>query len=512
MEQRLWATAPFEFNSLPQTDVRQKWLDYKRQFQYVAASADQAMRVRLRGIFLAVAGSEVQKVYESLVGGNEEADVSLEGVFRRLDGYFAPRRHDTHERFVFWSMQPQEGETLEKFALRAQVQLNKCDFGATAIQSREVAMIDKLVMLAPERVQKEILGRAEVDLAQVNRMIQSHVSIEQQAQSLRPAGAAAGSALNLSVASTSRIQRVSSYHGGHQRSKENFVVNGPVCYRCGYSQHTGDQKCPAKNQKCRSCNKVGHYARVCRSSNPNERLDSRKRHLEPQNSVESSTRAKVNNITTNPTGSDEEDSLSVCAIEEKNDDECIWCNVGGAMVMMLIDSGSKCNILSEASLKFLQQSDAKIGKLQPSDKHFKAYGQENPLEVIGKFEAEIEVGASNGKNKTVGKFYVVKNGDQTLLGRDTARQLNVLRVGLPTGTTNDEQVNSISPKTFPKIRGKLTVSIEFSYKFSSRIQALILKLISTKKYLGSNRSLGESLSPSKSRLKRNLTLSWNKES
>ena len=35
--------------------------------------------------------------------------------------------------------------------------------------------------------------------------------------------------------------------------------------RCGKQEHQPGQKCPAKNAKCKSCHKIGHFQCVCQS-------------------------------------------------------------------------------------------------------------------------------------------------------------------------------------------------------------------------------------------------------
>ena len=35
--------------------------------------------------------------------------------------------------------------------------------------------------------------------------------------------------------------------------------------RCGKQEHQPGQKCPAKNAKCKSCHKIGHFHCVCQS-------------------------------------------------------------------------------------------------------------------------------------------------------------------------------------------------------------------------------------------------------
>ncbi|XP_068669960.1 uncharacterized protein [Montipora capricornis] len=62
-----------------------------------------------------------------------------------------------------------------------------------------------------------------------------------------------------------------------------------------------------------------------------------------------------------------------------------------------------------------------------SSKKLIAYGQKEPIEVIGTFVSEIVCG-SNGKT-CVDEFTVVKGPGRSLLGKSTAEKKEVLRVG-----------------------------------------------------------------------------------
>jgi len=41
---------------------------------------------------------------------------------------------------------------------------------------------------------------------------------------------------------------------------------GQKCSRCGYNEHVHPQYCPAVNQRCNFCSKMGHFHRVCRAA------------------------------------------------------------------------------------------------------------------------------------------------------------------------------------------------------------------------------------------------------
>ncbi|XP_043471652.1 uncharacterized protein K02A2.6-like [Leptopilina heterotoma] len=131
-----------------------------------------------------------------------------------------------------------------------------------------------------------------------------------------------------------------------------------------------------------------------------------------------------------------------------DDDATITCQIGGVNLEMLIDSGSKCNIICEKSWDFLKSQNCKVKSQDRNpDKIFMAYGANEPLTVLGLFEAEIRVGLET----ICGKFYVIKNGLRNLLGKDSAIALKVLKIGIVINALNEVQL--------PKFKG---VTLEFS--------------------------------------------------
>lgn len=80
----------------------------------------------------------------------------------------------------------------------------------------------------------------------------------------------------------------------------------------------------------------------------------------------------------------------------------------------------------------------------------RGYGPEaKPLEIVHAFEANIEVENTNSKHGMNALFYVIKGGQQSLLGKETAKRLGVLKIGLP------NQINSLTvleKRSFPKMK------------------------------------------------------------
>ena len=53
-----------------------------------------------------------------------------------------------------------------------------------------------------------------------------------------------------------------------------YSQNCQACFFCGNSRHATRSQCPARRHKCQLCGKVGHWERVCQSSDPNRQRQS----------------------------------------------------------------------------------------------------------------------------------------------------------------------------------------------------------------------------------------------
>lgn len=161
----------------------------------------------------------------------------------------------------------------------------------------------------------------------------------------------------------------------------------------------------------------------------------------------------VHNVECTDQGEDQEssqDEYSVYRIDS-DDDEFLKCRVGGVEIEMLIDSGSTHNLIDDTTWQFMKLRKAKCyAERFDGSKKFLAYGRV-PLQLLTVFDATIEVldGAETLACDTT--FYVIRGGQQALLGKATASKLGLLRVGLPSAIK--ETVNHVkSARPFPKIK------------------------------------------------------------
>ncbi|XP_058817493.1 uncharacterized protein K02A2.6-like [Topomyia yanbarensis] len=118
--------------------------------------------------------------------------------------------------------------------------------------------------------------------------------------------------------------------------------------------------------------------------------------------------------------------------------------VGGVDVPMTIDSGADANIITQEVWEQMKKADVNaLGMSTDVDRTLTSYAAEKPLQIVGMFSAEVVA----GQNRSFAKFYVVKDGQQCLLGDRTARDLKVLKVGFDVCSVQGD-----GKQPFPKIR------------------------------------------------------------
>lgn len=221
MEDRIWNLPSFECDGVPPAELRQKWIDYKNAFIIISeAIGKKYTAMRWKSIFLAVAGMQLQKIYMMLGGKigpsedddpEEDDDDPFKSMIAKLDAYFTPKKHDTFERHTFHSMAPVEGETFDKFMLRSQVQQKKCNFGQTAKESGDIALVDKMILWAPPDLRKKMLERPSLDVDELARLINSHLSIDQQSKELNKSVLKMNPTMNASYSGATAVCKVGSF-------------------------------------------------------------------------------------------------------------------------------------------------------------------------------------------------------------------------------------------------------------------------------------------------------------
>ena len=191
------------------------------------------------------------------------------------------------------------------------------------------------------------------------------------------------------------------------RQQDKTGIHKVKCYRCGREGHKSmDKNCKAWGQTCRKCKGKDHFERVCKSKPSGN--DFRKEE-KPK---------RVRQV--------EDGDRYAFTVRNSNDTSAnITINVGGIPVQMIIDSGATCNIIDQNLWEHLKLENIRCESTKCKPNVY-PYGSEEPLPVLGKFTANVTVGKTSLDNV---EFIVIEGSGQALLGRATASDLGVLKLG-----------------------------------------------------------------------------------
>ena len=414
---------PFDPHGEP-SGVGRRWQRWLKSFLVYADSkglliaADKAdNKVQRRALLLHSAGEAVQEIFETLTDTGEAK--YYEKAVKALNDYFIPKVNSTYENHLFRSMEQHDGETVAQFVTRLRQVVKDCDYGDQAenqirdqvVQRCKSHELRKKLLEKGEKLTSELLLSTAVNHERVQSQLEN-MEGKKDVNSVRE----------------------------KQEDKGKEPVKG-TCYRCGKVGHFGrDSECPARGKTCHKCGGADHFGSQCKTKTAKP----------PKSRREEKPKGKKKKKSVRYVGSERDEDEYAFTVNSVTSPEKIDVTVGGVVVEMLIDSGASTNVIDKNLWSKLKQDKIKCVS-RKSDKKLYAYGSKQPLNVLGTFSALVRV-----EGKEIEAEFVVINGEgAALLGRETAIQLGVLKLGTRICTvTSSETIMSDYKEIFEGV-GKL---------------------------------------------------------
>jgi len=179
-----------------------------------------------------------------------------------LDTHFIGEVNETFERFKFNQRIQDSNETIDIYVSALRTLVRSCNFGAL----ENPLLRDRIVIgVRDYATRKNLLQMRTLDLKQTIDICRASEASTRQVREMKP---------NEEV---HKLQHVSRKQGngrgsgaakGRSKSRDLRGSSGKKsCKFCGREHEFKKELCKAYGQVCRKCNKLNHFANVCKSKN-----------------------------------------------------------------------------------------------------------------------------------------------------------------------------------------------------------------------------------------------------
>ena len=294
---------PGKFCPQAEENIAQAWKDWKQEFNlYLVADQKTAVSGETKvAMLLCSMGSQWIKVFNKFTFATAGDENKLEPVLAKFGAHFEPKK--LLKGYITRFQQRVQGatESVADYIAAVRELASQCEFG----DSEEQQVCVQISNGVSDRKLKDRLWEDDLTLDQVINQCNFH---EQKEMTRRITGAGPSAGTESSVNTVGlyaprgrgysrgrgrgdgrhpgqghyrnqgqqqgqeqhRSQRDDSARGrggrGGNRGRGGYSESGQSCGNCGYAH--GPRQCPAYNQLCHYCHKMGHFARCCQKTVP----------------------------------------------------------------------------------------------------------------------------------------------------------------------------------------------------------------------------------------------------
>ena len=389
--------APFDCSDM--AGISARWERWLRAFELFTDGKGVKHADQKKALMLHTAGLSVQDIFFTLDEGTGENNyLKAKDV---LDKYFKPQANVPYERLCFREMSQLPSETVEQFVTRLRQKAQSCEFGDAAAVDEQIRdqVISKCLS---HNIRRKLLEKGKIlTLHQLREIARVMEDSEKQARKIESAA--------------NEVNRVSVDSNGKGHPRVGGKQSTVRCFCCGNVGHKANDKvCPARGKRCRKCNNLGYFEKVCKNK------------LKTSEGRKGGKDRRVRQVGVGVDETDDSEyAFGVLGGADNPDHGEISVKIGGVQVTMIIDSGASCNVLDRNLWEYLKANKVRCVSSKATKKLY-SYGNKQPLQVAGTFTADVLVG-----NRVLNEveFVVIESEGHALLGRETAIALGVLQLG-----------------------------------------------------------------------------------
>ena len=216
---------------------------------------------RQRALLLHCLGTEGQRIFYTLPNTGD----TLATALTSLHGYFTPKVNVVVERHTFRKQVQLADESIIQYVTALRQLAATCEFA-----NGDDMIRDQLVEhVAHARIRERLLLKQKLTLEDAVTIASQMESAGEQAKCMTKSGLPVQAVQVHSTVQRRQPWKNARVGSSTGQSTASFTpaTNSRACFRCGSDKHLANApECPASTAVCKTCNKRGHFSRVCRSA------------------------------------------------------------------------------------------------------------------------------------------------------------------------------------------------------------------------------------------------------
>ena len=376
--------------------------------------------LQVTNLFLSICGQDALLKLRSLMSPKKLLDTPFKEIRLAIRNYISPKeRVVTAERAKFLSVVQGVGESDDDFLTHLREEARYCYFEKLkTVANREEELV-KIKFISglrdPEAKLRLLDGIKTKPTMSLSRMTES---LQFRSQAM---GFASSSTGNRPFVIKEEV--VYNFKKNFRKPSEKFTGNkgnGNLCNRCGGKPHSS-KPCPALNKKCNTCEKVGHFSKMCKSKTQPKsgKSDQQNNFCEEEGKLPGQTSSEM--------------EMGMYYTRENVFNMSVrweYITVKDHKIKMQVDTGADSTVISSLIWTELgkPQLNGKVRRLEAYDGH--------QLTLLRSLTCDVEWNGSNFRQQ---QLAVVQSDKKFgLLGRDILPQ---------------ESINAVSDERLPAVKG-----------------------------------------------------------
>ena len=394
-----------EFDLQPRETVATRFEKYQKRLNNLFAAMGIEEAPRKKAMLLHYVGEDVCDIFDTLTVPEPQPDGDVyKTAVKAISDHFEPQKCVDRHVYNFRKEVQRPNEKTSEFYTGLQLLARKCEFTDVDLEIKR------------QLIQTTTSARIR------RKAIEQGLNLDQILKYARAMEMADDQAAEIENEQSNAVQRrsVTKTHYPKPQSETNRSAK---CGLCGGSYpHKFD--CTAKGKRCLSCDKLNHFAKMCRSrSAPTQNPVPKKSYRQTKQRARAVTTEEIASRSDETDDTEDQYTYHVSSVSNSpviSDEPIFDVTIGNTPICVMADSGATVNLINEQD--YLKMKPRPV--LLSCTTRVYPYMSSKPLELCGKFQSDV----TNKQNTCSGTFYVVKGPSRSLLSWETSQRLKLIQV------------------------------------------------------------------------------------